>query len=203
MRCVAMLALALCAAPAAAQDARLTQRLAAPTAAAVRALVDSAAVLELPAEPLVQKALEGASKGARPDAIVGAVRGLLDDLVRARRALGGAVPASALQLAASALSAGATTDGLERLRAHRAKRGFSGALAGVVYLLSRGVSEDAAIGIVAGMLEAGLTNAEFASLQRLVEQDVRSGVPSAEAASLRARALIRYGRGIGAGGGPS
>jgi hypothetical protein len=160
-------------------------------------LLDSARALSLPPEPLLQKALEGASKGADPGAIVTAVRGLLHDLERARTALAGETPAITLELAASALQAGASPASIERLREYRTKRSFDGALTGLVYLMSRGVSNDAAVNIIAGMLDAGLSPSEFVSLQRLVEQDVRSGVPPGDAARLRSRALIQRGPGFG------
>jgi hypothetical protein len=191
----------LCARPAAAQQqARLAERLDPATARAVTILLDSARAVSLPAEPLLQKAFEGASKGADPDAIVAAVRGLLRDLDRARTALAGETPAVTLELAAAALQAGAAPGTIERLRAYRTRRAFDGALTGLVYLMSRGVSNDAASNIIAGMLDAGLSPSEFVSLQRLVEQDVRSGVPPVDAARLRSRALIQRGPGSAPGG---
>lgn len=187
--------------PVGAQEARITQRLDAGTAAVVMTLVDSARALALPTEPLTQKALEGASKGATSAAIEAAVRGMVRDLSLARGALGADVSAEALQLGAAALDAGLPAESLQRLSADRARRGFPGALAGLTYLLTRGVPTGAALGIVQGMLQADLTHAEFVSLQRLVEQDVRGGVPSAEAAQVRARALIRHGPRLGTQGG--
>ncbi|MGD2070478.1 MAG: hypothetical protein PVI57_17515 [Gemmatimonadota bacterium] len=179
---------------------RLGRRLDVLTVEAVRSLVDSARILGLPDEPLVRKALEGASKGASPGAIVVAVRDLLGDLATAGRVLGEDVSPDALQLGAAALEAGAPPETLQRLRDQRELPAFPGALAGVLYLLSRGVGADSSVSIVTSMLEAGLGEAEFASLQRLVEQDRRGGVPSVEAATVRARALIRHGPRLRLGG---
>ncbi|HEY8469537.1 MAG TPA: hypothetical protein VIL18_07835 [Longimicrobiales bacterium] len=184
-----------------AQDARLQKRLDPQTAAAVAALVDSAGALGLPAEPLVQKALEGQSKGASGNAIVGAVRALIRDLATARDALGDDVDVDALRLAAAALAAGATPAQLERLRPHRSREAFAGGLAGLVYLMSRGVPAEKSLDLIAAMLDARLSAAEFASLQRLVERDMMAGAPAAEAATVRAQALIRHGRPAGPGGG--
>lgn len=195
------LALTLVPRHALAQDPRLQKRLDPQTAAAVAALVDSARTLELPAEPLVQKALEGQSKGASGDAIVGAVRALIRDLATARDALGDDVGVDALRLAAAALDAGATPSQLERLRAHRSREAFAGGLAGLVYLISRGVPAEQSLDLIAAMLNARLSAAEFASLQRLVERDMMAGAPPAEAAAVRARALIRHGRPAGLGDG--
>lgn len=177
-----------------AQDPRLKQRLEPHTAAAVAALVDSARVLDLPGEPLIQKALEGQSKGASHEAIVAAVRDLLRDLAAARDALGPDVDVDALRLAAAALDAGATPAQLERFRPHRSSSALAGAMAGFVYLLSRGVPAEQSADLITAMLNARLSAADFASLQRLVERDLLTGAPAAEAARVRASALIRHGR---------
>ncbi len=76
-------------AAAAAQDARLAERLDTATAASVQRVVDSARDAGLPTEPLVQKALEGSTLGASGDRIVAAVEALHGQLGRARDALGG------------------------------------------------------------------------------------------------------------------
>lgn len=183
-----------------AQDARLNKRLDPQTAAAVAALVDSASTLGLPTEPLVQKALEGQSKGASGEAIVHAVRALIRDLATAREALGDDVSVDALRLAAAALDAGATPTQLERLRPHRTRESFAGGLAGLVYLMSRGVPAEQSLDLITAMLNARLSAAEFASLQRLVERDMMAGAPPAEAAAVRARALIQHGRPTGLDG---
>src|SRR3989454_2302699 len=84
-----LLAAVLVAGPAVAQqaDPRL-ERLDATTRPIVAALVDSARAAALPVEPLVQRALEGATKRASGDLIVAAVRRLAVDLGHARDALG-------------------------------------------------------------------------------------------------------------------
>lgn len=177
-----------------AQDTRLLDRLDPQTAAAVTELVDSARALTLPTEPLVQKALEGESKGASGDAIVDAVRRLIHDLSVARAALGDDVGADALLLAAAVLDAGGTPRHLERLRTHRSREAFASGLAGMVYLMSRGVSAEQSLDHITAMLNARLSEGEFAALQRLVERDLRAGTPAAEAAAVRTRALIRHGQ---------
>src|SRR5574341_1439766 len=70
------------------QDPRLERRRDAETRARVAAIIDSARASGLPIEPLVDKALEGASKGAPGDRIVTAVRNLAVGLGAAREALG-------------------------------------------------------------------------------------------------------------------
>lgn len=182
------------------QESRLAQRFDAGTARTVQALVDSARGLALPAEPVIQKALEGASKGADPQTIVSAVRGFVADLAAARVALGEDVAPDALVLGATALDAGISAGQLQQLRSHRRRKSFSGALAGVIYMVSRDVPAYDSLKLIDAMLSADLSAAEFMSLQRLVEQDVRAGATAAEAATVRARALIQHGARLGPGG---
>src|SRR5207249_6928611 len=105
----------LLARPAAAQDPRL-ERLDAGTRPLVAALVDSARTAGLPAEPLVQRALEGTIKGAPGDRIVAAVRRLAADLGRARDALGPAASPPELEAGAAALRGGASPAGVGQVR---------------------------------------------------------------------------------------
>ncbi|MEP7345362.1 MAG: hypothetical protein ABI877_08845, partial [Gemmatimonadaceae bacterium] len=65
-------------------DPRLTMRLDARTRDAVSAIVDSALKDGVPTEPLIDRALEGASKRAEGSLIVTAVRSFARDLRRAR-----------------------------------------------------------------------------------------------------------------------
>ncbi|MGH7675042.1 MAG: hypothetical protein ACREMV_07200, partial [Gemmatimonadales bacterium] len=77
---VALVAMAA-ASPAGAQDPRLG-RLDPATQAAVGAVIDSARAVGLPAEPLIDRALEGSTKRAAGDLIVAAVRRLAAQLGR-------------------------------------------------------------------------------------------------------------------------
>ena len=69
------------------QDPRL-ERLDPETRSLVVSVVDSARAAGLPSEPLIQRALEGVTKGAPSPRIVAAVRRLAIDLGTARGALG-------------------------------------------------------------------------------------------------------------------
>src|SRR5207302_6895286 len=103
-----LVAATLVAAAAAAQqrDSRL-ERLDSTTRPIVAALVDSARAAALPTEPLVQRALEGATKRASAERIVAAVRRLALDLGHARNALGPTTSPPELAAPAAALRAGA------------------------------------------------------------------------------------------------
>src|SRR3712207_5038973 len=82
--------------PATAQDPRLAARLDSTTRVEVESVLAVARRRGLPVEPLVQKALEGSSKGASGPRIVAAVETMLGDLGRARDALGDQVTAGEL-----------------------------------------------------------------------------------------------------------
>ena len=106
VRCLTLSALLALPAAAQAQDGRLTERLDAATAARVQQVVDSARRAGLPNEPLVQKALEGATLGASNDRIVAAVQSLHGQLRRARGALGGDASDAELTAAAGSTAVG-------------------------------------------------------------------------------------------------
>src|SRR5256886_1078131 len=96
-------------------DPRLERGDAAPRPT-VAALVDSARAALLPTEPLIQRALEGATKRASGDVIVAAVRRLAVDLGHARDALGSTTSPAELTAGAAALRAGASQGTLADLR---------------------------------------------------------------------------------------
>src|SRR6266699_3914085 len=110
-----ILAALLLATQVAVQDPRL-DRLDPDTRSAVAAVVDSARVARLPIEPIIQRALEGATKGAPSARIVAAVRKLAVDLGTARTALGTSASEAELEAAVAALRAGATPQVLANLR---------------------------------------------------------------------------------------
>src|SRR5215472_2087056 len=87
---------------------------------AVQTIIDSAGRAGLPTRPLVEKALEGAAKGAPEDAIARAVRSLAAALGEARLALGTSTD-DELNAGAVALRLGARPQDLKSLRAARAK----------------------------------------------------------------------------------
>ena len=88
------------------QDPRL-ERLDPETRSLVVSVVDSARAAGLPSEPLIQRALEGVTKGAQGPRIVAAVRRLATDLGTARGALGSGATAPELEAGVAALRAGA------------------------------------------------------------------------------------------------
>lgn len=122
-----------------AQDSRLQTRLPAEVATQVQQLVDSAAQNGLPTEPLIQKALEGQSKGADGGRIVVAVRTLAGQLGEARTALGPSAPAADIVAGAACLKAGATPAMITELRRLRPEQSVAVPLGVLSDLVALGV----------------------------------------------------------------
>jgi hypothetical protein len=183
------LGLAATARSAAAQDARLTARLLEPDRAQVQALIDSAQAVGLPVEPLVDRALEGASKRAPGDRIVAAVRRLRDELAAARDAFGSRASTAELTAGASALRAGARTDDLRRLRELRAAQPVTVTAGVLADLVAVGVPADSATAAVLSAATQGVDDAEFLAFRRNVERDVAMGASPITALVVRLSGL--------------
>lgn len=182
---LATVLLAFGAVPAGAQDARLG-RLDPGTGQLVARLVDSARAAGLPTEPLVDKALEGASKGAPGQRIAEAVRALLGDLGRARSALGGGSEAELLA-GAAALRAGLPPPAIGELRRAHGAGSLAVPLATLADLVARGVPVEAAQDAVIALAARDTPDAGYVELRRVVEADIGAGVPPAASASVRAQ----------------
>ncbi len=182
-----LMAALVVAAPAAAQqvDPRL-ERLDAATRPVVAALIDSARTASLPTEPLVQRALEGATKGAPEGVIVAAVRRLAVDLGRARDALGSTASPAELSAGAAALRAGASQTTLAELR-HARREPLIVPLAVLADLVASGVPVDSAAAAVLA-LAARARDADLVEFRRAVERDIALGAPPAAATAAAASA---------------
>jgi hypothetical protein len=189
-RSLALFALAAaCCAPAAlrAQDTRLDARLDARTRDAVVALIDSARADGIPGEPLVQKALEGASKHADGARILIAVRMLARELGDARSALGASSTDAEVIAGASALHAGIAPAALSRMRASRAHGSLTVALAVLSDLIARGVPGDTATTVISALAGAGAPDADLLRFQQGVERDIAQGATPSAALGVRAQ----------------
>jgi hypothetical protein len=193
-RLLALFTCALMCAPAAlhAQDARLDARLDAPTRDAVVALIDSARAEGIPSEPLVQKALEGASKHADGARILAAVHKLSGELGDARAALGPSSTDAEIIAGASALHAGIAPAALERMRASRAHGSLTVALAVLSDLVARGVPGDTATTVISALADAGAPDAELLRFQQGVERDIAKGATPAAALGVRAQSAFPH-----------
>jgi len=167
---VCVLVFAAHVATARAQDERLSERLDAATATQVQQVVDSAKAAGLPSEPLVQKALEGATLGASDDRIVAAVQGLHGQLRRARQALGGDASDAELTAAAGALRAGLEPSALRRLQSLRPDQPLVVPIAVLTDLVAEGVPPAEATRSVLDLARDGRPDDEFVALRRQVQQ---------------------------------
>ena len=187
-RALSALVLGACAPAAlAAQDARLDSRLDAHTRDSVVALIDSVRAGGIPGEPLVQKALEGASKHADGARILAAVRTLSRELGDARAALGAASSDAEVVAGAGALHAGIAPAALARMRAARAHGSLTVALAVLADLVARGVPGDTATTVISALTGAGAQDAELLRFQQGVERDIAQGATPSAAIGVRAR----------------
>lgn len=185
-----MLLLAVLLVTAQVQDPRL-ERLDPETRGQVVTLVDSARAAGLPIEGLIQRALEGMTKGAPGQRIVAAVRRFAVDLGSVREALGGEAAAAELEAGVAALRAGATPAVLARLRdARRPPRTM--ALAVLADLVASGVPADSAAAAVLAL--ANTRDADLVEFRRAVERDIALGAPPAAAAAVRVNATARNAR---------
>jgi len=175
---------------AAAQDPRL-DRLPPESRAPVAVLVDSARAAGLPVEPLVERALEGATKHAVRESIVRALRRLAADLGRARDALGAQASPAELGAGATALRAGASPELLTELRRTR-RTPLTIPLAVLTDLMASGVPVDSAAAAVLA-LAAGTRDADLVEFRRAVERDIALGASPGAAASAAAAALSSAG----------
>ena len=174
-----------------AQDSRLRDRLPPPAVAPVEAVVDAARRDGLPTEPLVDRALEGASKRAPADRIVIAVQRLAGELRTARAALGASATAGEIVAGASALRAGATPDDLATLRDMRGAGSLLIPAAVLADLVAVGVPVDTAVAAVVA-LAGGLDDAQYIAFQRNVERDIGLGASPVTAVGVRLDALAEF-----------
>jgi len=172
----------------AAQDPRLDTRLTPETKREVLVLVDSARLAALPTEPLIQKALEGQSKNAPSERIIGAVRLLLGALREARLALGAEATGPELVAGANALRAGAAPATVSALRRERGREVIV-PLSVLTDLVARGVPAAAASRAVTTMVQDGLPDRDFLLLRTQVEQDIRTGMVPGSALDRRLSGL--------------
>ena len=154
--------------------------------ALVGAVIDSAHGAGLPSEPLVQRALEGATKGAPGIRIVAAVRRLSTDLGAARTALGANTSTPELEAGVAALRAGATPELLAHLRDVR-RPPLTMALSVLADLVASGVPADSAAAAVLALAPKA-RDADLVEFRRAVERDIALGAPPGTATSVRVNA---------------
>jgi len=195
----ATLLLALSFAPAvhaddvAGEDARLRARLAPDVAERVLAIVHDARASGLPTDPLVGRALEGASRHASGDDILTEIRRHAAALGAARGALGADAGQTEIAAGATALMAGVPADSLTRLRTVRPRGSLVVSLVVMCDFLARGVPMPTAAGTVIAAARAGTPDDAMMRMRQRVHDEIRRGVAPAGATREALTQLLRSG----------
>ena len=174
------------------QDARtnrLAGKLDSETQAAVLRTLDSAATRGLPTEPIVDKALEGATKKAAGTRIQAAVSTLLVRLEAARDALAPNPGPHDIAAGADALAYGATRDALRAMRAIRPNESIAVPLGVLTQLVASGVPVARATRVVSDLMRRGARDEQLIALNEDVRSYVAAGASPEVALDVRTRGL--------------
>jgi hypothetical protein len=192
---------AICASQLAAQQdatARLAGRVPPAVAVAVRALADSAAARGLPADPLVDKAIEGGAKGVAPERVVAAVRlvfAQLDVAAAAIRVGRVAIPdGETIEAGAFAVAAGMTGPQItEVVKLSTAPYTPAATLRVAGTLTALGVPATQTVDLVRETIRSGRASTDLSALPERVQTQMAHGQTPAQAAAGLARAAAARG----------
>jgi hypothetical protein len=163
----------------------IPDRLAFGTRANIQALADSLDAERLPSFAILDKAAEGALKGADDSRILTAVRALASRLRSGRQLLGPRASDNELLAVSNALYAGVSEQAIMRLataqRARDASVPLTSALSIVAELASSSVPADLALSSVEALLARGARDGELAAFRVAVDREIRGGVSPREA----------------------
>ena len=190
-----LIALSVIAGAATAQEPRLVGRVSEETRAQLDGILNTARSNGLPTEPLVDRALEGVAKAARPELIVTAVSRLLEELKQARQAFGETATPAELTAGASALRAGASRDDLARLRSLRPRQALTIPAGVLADLVAAGVAADTGIAAVLA-LASNARDADYIAFRRNVERDIALGASPASSVGARLRGMAETADGL-------
>ena len=172
-----------------ARTARLDGKLDVETQAVVLRTLESARTHGLPMEPLVDKALEGATKKAAGPRIQAAVSSLLIRLEAARDALAPNPSPRDITAGADALAYGATREALQAMRAIRPNESVAVPLGVLTQLVASGVPVGRATRVVADLLRRGARDEQLIALNDDVRSYVAAGASPEVALDVRTRGL--------------
>lgn len=150
----------------------------------VESITDSAAAEGLPTGPLIDKALEGASKHADESRIISAVRLMIMDLRRARHALGASASEDELTAGVAALRAGMAPSALAKLRRLLPRRTLTVPLSVLAALVIDGAPPALATDAVVDNAMRG-DDRHLLDFGRAVARSLAGGVPAQIAFSTR------------------
>jgi len=159
---------------------RLEGRVPSAAIPAIDSLVEAAVAESLPAELLVQKAIEGGAKHVAPKYIVGAVRINLDQLRRARNTLveaGDDPPTTPEEVAAlnAALKRGLTPSTVSRIVAALPNEPRGPAFHAVADMVARGFDQDSATNLILAAADLGLRNERLLDVSGRAVLELQSG----------------------------
>ena len=182
-------------------SARLAGRVKPELAALVDELGTAAIARGLPADPLIQKAIEGSAKGVRADLIANAVHTVvtqLDTAAGAMRVAGMSVPDTTLVAAGGfAVTAGLSGRNIGTL-VHAAeghdRSDLLAALRVAGTLTALGVPAEESVALVTASLAADQSSADLLALPGRVQSEVSRGSTPTQAAAGLARAAAAQGR---------
>jgi hypothetical protein len=156
----------------------------------VARVIDSLHAVGVPAEPLIDKALEGTAKHASAALIAAAVRGWGQQLATSRAALGPRAETDAVIAGGSALRGGVSTTVLAQIAESRPGKDLVLPLTILTELINAGIPVDSAAAAVLRVSQRGGPDAQFRAL-------------GDAAATARTTPAVAGGRPATAGGPPS
>jgi hypothetical protein len=171
-------------------DERIEKRVDTRIRGAVAAIADSLSREGVTAEPLIDYALQGTSRGGNPQAILSGVRRWARDLRRARQLLGPNATDFEVNAGAQAIRAGVNEQQLERFRDARKEIRLASALNTMAYLVSKGVPADTASTVLVNIALASASDVDIGALQEQIERDISGGTPPGLATIARAGGLL-------------
>lgn len=151
-------------------------------------IVSEAEAEGLPADPVLDKALEGAAKGVPAGRVVAAVSSYAERLRGASRLLGDRPAPDALVAGADALQRGATPEAVGTV-AERAGDATPAALVVLGDLVDAGVPVEYALDVVTAALDEGRRGQDLLAMSAVVRRLLRQGTPPGLAARAVARTL--------------
>jgi hypothetical protein len=169
--------------------ARLERSLDADTYRAVVQAIDDARARDLPVNPLVDRALEGAMKRAPGARIRAAVSTLADRLEVARTALAPSPTEADIAAGAGALAVGVPREMLRTIRSIQPDRPVAVPLGVLTELVARQVPVEKAATLVVQLLRRGATATQLVALGEDVQRDIAAGIDPAAAFDVRTRGV--------------
>ncbi len=157
------------------------------TAASVQAIVDSARAAGIPAEPIIDKALQAAAHNATPAKTLSHVRSRVEHLRTSHAALAPATE-SEITAGADAIRNGVSQQTLTALRRARPSVDLTVPMGVLADLIGRGVAADTAAAVMLQLASMDMRDNELTEFRRMVDRDIALGALPTAAVAIRAEA---------------